>query len=154
MKMLPCRLALLGVVFGLAACAPARPRVAVGPLASGLEAFLATHRLAPGEEIRADEVERTAGASYHVVQVHGSERPHRHATHDLTVVVLLGRGTLHGEAAPVRLDRGDVIVIRRGTVHWFASAGRKPAVALVAFTPPLDAPDSVPASIDSLPDRR
>ena len=100
---------------------------------------------AAGQDIRVDEIGRTATASYHVVQVQGRERPHLHATHDLTVVVLRGRGVLRRDAsAPVALAAGDAVVIPRGVGHWFSREGTGLAVALVAFTPPLDAPDSVP----------
>jgi len=103
------------------------------------------HPLAEGQTIRADEVGRTASASYHLVQVRGSEPPHRHATHDLTVFVLRGRGTLTLGEARRALAAGDAAAIPRGAVHWFANEGRAPALAFVVFTPPLDAPDTVPA---------
>ena len=133
----------VGLALALAACAPRPPRVAVGSLAAGLDEFLAAHPLAEGQTIRADEVGRTASASYHLVQVRGSESPHRHAAHDLTVFVLRGRGTL-GEGRRA-LAAGDAAAIPRGAVHWFANGGRAPALAFVVFTPPLDAPDTVPA---------
>ncbi|HYY05510.1 MAG TPA: cupin domain-containing protein [Candidatus Limnocylindria bacterium] len=135
----------LVLALALAACAPRPPRVAVGELAAGLEDFLAAHPLAADQDIRADEVSRTASASYHLVQVRGSERPHRHAAHDLTVFVLRGRGTLALGEVRRALAAGDAAVIPRGAVHWFANGGRAPALALVVFTPPLDAPDTVPA---------
>jgi quercetin dioxygenase-like cupin family protein len=131
----------------LAGCAPRTPRVALGPLADGLDAFLARHAPAEGQPIRIDEVGRTASASYHVVQVRGSEAPHRHVAHELTVLVLRGRGTLTLAGRAIELVAGDVAVIPRGDVHWFAPSGRAPAVSLVAFTPPLDAPDYVPADV-------
>ena len=84
-------------------------------------------------------------ASYHLVQVRGSERPHRHIAHDLTVFVLRGQGTLTLGEVRRALAAGDAAVIPRGAVHWFANGGRAPALALVVFTPPLDAPDTVPA---------
>jgi len=130
---------------GLAACAARAPRVAVGSLAAGLDEFLATHPLAAGQAIRADEVGRTASASYHLVQVRGSESPHRHVAHDLTVFVLRGRGVLTLGEARRSLAAGDAALIPRGAVHWFASEGRAPALSLVVFAPPLDAPDTVPA---------
>lgn len=129
----------------LAACAARPPRVPFGELAAGLEPFLDAHRLASGQSIRADEIGRTPTASYHVVQVRGAETPHRHASHDLTVVVLRGHGTLEHAAARRVLRAGDAAVVPRGAVHWFANGGRCPAVALVVFTPPLDAPDTIPA---------
>jgi quercetin dioxygenase-like cupin family protein len=130
----------------VSACAPRSPRVPFGPLAAGLEAFLAAHPLAAGQEIRADEIGRTATTSYHVVQVRGAERPHRHATHDLTVLVLRGRGTLTFDRRRVPLAAGDAAIVPRGEAHWFAREGRGVAVALVAFAPPLDAPDTVPVA--------
>jgi len=133
----------------LAGCARRLPRV---PFVDDVDAFLATHRLAAGENIRADEIGRTPGASFHLVQVRDRERPHRHALHDLTVVVLRGRGTLVREAERVSLRPGDIAAIPRGAAHWFANEARAPAVALVIFVPPLDAPDAVPV-VDSPSDR-
>jgi quercetin dioxygenase-like cupin family protein len=135
------------VVALLAGCASRTPRVAFGPLAEGLDVFLARHAPADGQPIRVDEVGRTASASYHLVQARGSESPHRHVAHELTVLVLRGRGILTLAGQPVDLAAGDAAVIPRGQVHWFAPSGRVPAVALVAFTPPLDAPDTVPADL-------
>lgn len=138
------RLALVALVGWTVACAARAARVPFGNLEAGLEPFLASHPLDADQAIRADEIGRTATASYHVVQVRGAERPHRHVTHDITVVVLRGRGTLRLEDRALPLAAGDAAVVPRGAPHWFASHGRGGAVALVAFAPPLDAADSVP----------
>ena len=134
---------LLGAL--LAGCTARAPRVPVGALDAGLEPFLVAHPLAEGQNIRADEVERSAGASYHLVQVRIGESPHRHATHDLTVFVLRGEGTLNLGAHQLALAAGDAAVVPRGIVHWFVNGARAPALAFVVFSPPLDAPDTVPA---------
>ena len=97
-----------------AACAAPTPRLPFGVLAGGLEPFLASHPLGDDQALRSDEVDRTEGASYHLVQVRGAERPHRHVAHDLTVTVLRGHGTLTLDTAPVPLAAGDVIVVPRG----------------------------------------
>jgi mannose-6-phosphate isomerase-like protein (cupin superfamily) len=138
----------LGSAVLLAGCAARAPHLHVGALESGLDPFLAAHPPAPGQNIRADEVGRTTSASDHVVQVADREAPHTHATHDLTVVVLRGEGVLTLDDATTRLAAGDVVVVPRGRVHWFARAGSAPAIALVTFTPPLDAPDTVPVDSD------
>jgi quercetin dioxygenase-like cupin family protein len=139
-------LCVLGLIVAAAgACRAPSPRVALGPAAAELDALLAAHPLAPDQGVRADEIGRTAGSSYHLVQVRGSERPHRHATHDLTVLVLRGRGVLTRGGVGVALGAGDAAAIPRGEPHWFANDGPGSAVALVVFTPPLDAPDVVPA---------
>jgi len=73
-----------------------------------------------------------------------AEEPHVHARHDLTVVLLRGRGTLVVEGRRYDLRGGDIAHIARGKVHAFAPAGH--ATALAIFTPRLEGPDSVPAS--------
>ena len=135
----PALLALL-----LWACAPHAVRVSTpqGPI--DLDQFLASHRLPDEGGIRADQIGRTDGASYHIVQVHGGEKPHRHETHDLTVFILRGHGVLTRAAGRTPLQQGDAVVVPRGEPHWWASEGAFPAVTLVVFSPPLDAPDAVP----------
>jgi quercetin dioxygenase-like cupin family protein len=146
-------LVLLAVI-GCQRTGPNAPRIQIGALRHGLGPYLAAHPLPIDAEIRADLVERTAGASVHVVQVRGRERPHRHVQHDLVVQVLRGEGVLTLEGARVPMRAGDAAVVVRGSVHWFASAPGTTAVALVTFAPPLDAPDTVPvADVDS-PDAR
>jgi quercetin dioxygenase-like cupin family protein len=128
----------------LLACARPSPRVHLDAVGEGWDAFVASHPLAPGQALRIDEVGRTPGASYHLVQVRGGETPHRHATHDLTVLTLRGHGTMTRGATRIVLHAGDVVVVPRGEPHWFVNEGAEPAVSLVVFTPPLDAPDNVP----------
>jgi quercetin dioxygenase-like cupin family protein len=134
------RIVLLAMLLG--GCAARAPRL---PYAGSLDGFLASHPLADGQNIRADEIGRTASGSYHVVQVRGAETPHRHVAHDLTVFVLRGRGTMSRGLERVALVAGDAAVVSRGEPHWFANGARDAAVALVVFVPPLDAPDTVPA---------
>lgn len=128
----------------LVGCASRSPRVVVGPLVSDLDALLASHPAVAGQEVSAAEVGRSAAASYHLVQVIGSERPHRHRTHDVAVFLLRGHGTLTLGDSRVALRAGDVAVVPRDRSHWFHNDGNEAAVALAIFTPPLDAPDNVP----------
>ena len=151
------RLHMWVAVLGLAAGCVAAPIHVVGvDGATALDDLLRARPLAPGANIRADEIARTTGASVHLVQVSGGETPHRHAAHDLTVTVLRGEGrlTIGGIARP--MAAGDVAVIPRGVPHHFVRSGRDPAVALAVFSPPLDAPDSVPepGAVDSPPSAR
>jgi mannose-6-phosphate isomerase-like protein (cupin superfamily) len=140
----------LATALAIGACARREPVIHIGSLVSGVDAFLRAHPLSPGQYLRADEMSRTATASYHLVQVRGRAQPHRHATHDLTVVVLRGHGVLTVDGTQRALAPADAAIVPRGTVHWFANTGRDASVALVMFTPPLDAPDVVPApEIDS-----
>ena len=75
-------------------CAGPRPATIVGAGPEGLDAFLAAHPLAAGQPLRADEIARAPGASYHLAQMRGGESPHRHRAHDLAVFVLRGEGML------------------------------------------------------------
>jgi quercetin dioxygenase-like cupin family protein len=144
---------LLLVLLGTAAaCAPRPPRAVVGLLEDGVATFVADHPLAAGQALRVDEVARTPAASYHVIQARGAESPHRHDTHDLTVHILSGTGVLVLARRRVPLRAGDVVLVARGVPHWFTPASGAPAVALAVFTPPLDAPDTVPVDVDSAGD--
>lgn len=108
-----------------------------------LDELLARHPLAADANIRADEIGRSPASSMHLVQVRGGETPHFHAHHDLTITVLRGAGTLTLGGTAHALRAGDVAAIPREVVHHFVRSGGEPAVALVVFAPPLDAPDSV-----------
>jgi len=146
---------LAAVLGGCSATPPAgpgavTPTLHVGALRHGIEPFLAAHPLAPGAEIRADEVARSDAASLHLVQVRGREKPHRHERHDLVVQVLRGAGVLHLGDEQLPMRAGDVVLVRRGMAHWFAADAGASALALVTFAPPLDAPDSTPVpDVDS-----
>ena len=108
------------------------------------------HPLDAGADVRADEIARSAGASVHLVQVRTGEKPHRHAMHDLSVTVLHGEGTLRLAGTTQLLHAGDVVVVPRGATHWFTRGGADVAVTLAIFSPPLDAPDTIPVDdVDS-----
>lgn len=138
------RTAILLAIASLVGCSRATVPVIAGALPDGLDGFLAAHPLAPGQDLRADELTRTPSASWHVVQVVTTEQPHRHLRHDLTVFVLRGEGVLTLDGRRIPLRAGDAALVPRNRVHWFTRGGRWPAVALVVFTPALDAPDVVP----------
>ena len=141
-------------MIAMVACStpPVRVQVVARDGSARLEELLRRYPLAATANIRSDEIDRTAAASIHLVQVQGRETPHRHAHHDLAITVLHGQGDLTLDGAIRRLEAGDVAVIPRGAVHHFARTGTSPAVALVVFAPPLDAPDNVPVGdVDSPP---
>jgi quercetin dioxygenase-like cupin family protein len=158
-RRLPGRVSALALLLawglGSGGCTRSRAPIVAGALPEGLDAFIAAHPLAGGQALRADEIARGPAASWHVVQVATAERPHRHRQHDLTVVVLRGAGVLTLDGRPIAMQAGDAAVVTRDRPHWFARRGSHPAVALVTFTPALDAADSVPeAEVDSRQDRR
>lgn len=86
----------------------------------------------------------TQEASYHVVRLLGSEKPHVHDTHDGAVFMLTGRVLLHSGGKEMMLKAGDVATIPRGTPHWAENKGRGAAMAYVVFTPAFDGTDVRP----------
>jgi quercetin dioxygenase-like cupin family protein len=133
------------VALVLSGCVARPPDVVTPDGAWSVDDLLRRHPIDAGANIRADMLARTAGASVHLVQVRGGETPHRHMTHDLTVTMLRGEGraTIDGVARTV--VAGDVVVIPRGVAHFFVRTGREVSVTLAVYTPPMDAPDTVPA---------
>jgi quercetin dioxygenase-like cupin family protein len=131
-------------------CSAGPPVVLLEGRGYDLDDLVRRHPLADDANIRADEVGRTAAATVHLVQVRSGETPHRHERHDLVVTVLRGRGTLRMGDTERPMRPGDVAVVRRGAPHWFTNLGGEPAVALVVFAPPLDAPDTTPLDHEAL----
>lgn len=112
----------------------------IGPRPEGLaalelEQMLATHPLAPGENIKAVVLARNERSANLLVQVRDREPLHYHADSDITVFLLSGHGALRlGEKTfPVRA--GDVLHIPRGMVHAYINQGPQPGVALVVYSP-------------------
>src|SRR5262245_59673838 len=140
------RTGVLLLMASLVASACTRPTtpVVAGAIPEGLDAFLAAHPLAAGQPVRADEIGRSSAASWHIVQIAGSETPHRHRLHDLSVFMLRGEGVLTLDGRRTPWQAGDASLVARDHPHWFANTGPGVSVTLAVFSPPLDAPDLVP----------
>jgi quercetin dioxygenase-like cupin family protein len=128
----------------------ARPPHILLPEAHGVDdasltALLAAHPLAATQNISALPLGRTDALSYHLVQIRDREQPHIHATHDLVVTLLRGKGRLFVRGEPHEMHPGDVAVVTHGTPHYFVNTDCTPAVAFVTFAPPYDGTDQVPA---------
>jgi len=146
---------LLAATLVASACARRPSPVVAGAIPEGLDAFLAAHPLAAGQPVRADEIGRSTAASWHIVQIAGSETPHRHRLHDLSVFLLRGEGVLTLDGRRIPLRAGDATLVVRDHPHWFAHTGPGTSVTLAVFSPPLDAPDLVPEpEVDSKEGRR
>lgn len=111
-----------------------------------LDAWLSAHPLAADQEIRIDELGRSASASYHLVQIRAKEPPHVHRTHDALARLERGRGTFVLGSHRLALLPGSVVNIPRNVPHQFVNESVQPAVAFVVFSPPLDSADYVPVS--------
>lgn len=90
------------------------------------------------EEISNTLISRGDLASYHLVQIRGSEKPHYHEFHDLAVFMQSGSGTIFLEKESFKVKAGSVIFIPHDTTHYFLNNGADPAVAIVVFSPPFN----------------
>ena len=69
-------------------------------------------------------------------------RPHVHEAHDLVVFVLDGEAIFHYKDSTTRIQKGDVIEVPKGVVHWAELMNDRPAVGYAVFAPALETPDT------------
>lgn len=111
---------------------------------SDLNKILTEHPLSAEENIKVVTLGKGQAVSHHVVQIRDREVPHIHKDHELTVVMLRGRGYLVLEQKRIDLAVGDVLFIPRGIIHYFINTFTQPSVALAVFSPPFDGKDTIP----------
>ena len=95
-------------------------------------------------------IKNTEGASFFWIRLKGSETPHTHNIHDLTVVMIHGEALVHLGAKAEKVQTGDVIEIPRETVHWAENRGSKPALIYAVFTPFLEGKDYQPVELKNI----
>ena len=117
------------------ATAPAAPK--------NLEQLLAEDPLAPGDNIKALPLGRSARAAHVLVQVRDREPLHYHADSDITVVMVRGHGVIHIADKSFPVKEGDVMLVPRKVVHYFVNRSPVPAAALVIYSPPPGPKDRV-----------
>jgi mannose-6-phosphate isomerase-like protein (cupin superfamily) len=91
--------------------------------------------------VRAGAWGASPDATFQLLEARVPERPHVHDAHDLTVVLLRGRGVLHVEGREHPLAAGDVVHIGRGRVHAFVPTGSEPTLGLAIFSPAAEKTD-------------
>jgi len=65
----------------------------------------------------------------------GTEEPHLHAEHDLSLTLLEGQASIHFEERAHPLHPGDTVLIPKQTVHWMENTGETGAVFHMVITP-------------------
>jgi len=134
-------------LFSLPACAPPHRLYLQYDnqfLQSDLDRILAENPLSPTENIKVATLGKGQTVSHHIVQIRDRETPHVHKNHDLTVMVVRGKGYLMLDQKRIALAEGDVLYVPRATVHHFVNADATRSVALVIFSPPFDGEDTLP----------
>ena len=95
-----------------------------------------------GENVVTKVVGSYESASVHHLRVAEGVRPHYHAAHDETVVVLSGRGRMTIGDETREVAAGTVLVMPRGTVHSLEVTGEA-LEAVSVFSPRFDGEDRV-----------
>lgn len=94
------------------------------------------------ENIKVTPLFKNADSSHYIIQINDKERPHIHDSHDLTIIMKKGEGTLHLEDEKLEMKQGDVAFIPRGKAHWFENEHKRcAAISYVIFTPSYDGKD-------------
>lgn len=110
-----------------------------------VEKILTENPLEDGENLKITTLGQSEGMSQHLVQIRNREMPHLHKNHDLAVFMLRTKGHLMLDGERIDLRSGDVLTIRRGSVHYFVNEDSRPAVIFAIYAPPFDGKDFIPA---------
>ena len=142
-------LLLFGLALGVAGAGRAEPPAVLdaqlGPQRTTLsfDALAARAALAPDQLVRVEEIGRDAHTSHHLVALRKGEEPHRHARHDLLIVMLRGHGSMLQGGEERAVGVGSILYVPRGHVHAFRNASAEPALAYVVYSPPFDGEDRI-----------
>jgi mannose-6-phosphate isomerase-like protein (cupin superfamily) len=77
-----------------------------------------------------------------LVLIRTQEPPHYHKDHDLTVILLKGKGEIYLEGKRMNMREGDSVFIPKGAVHYYTNTALVSAL-LAIFTPSYDGKDSI-----------
>lgn len=107
--------------------------------------WLKEHPVPDSQNIYAVELTRTARSSTSIIQISDREAYHVHRLHDLSVTVFRGKGRILLNGRDLAVEAGDTISIPANVPHAFLNRGgsKRPAAALVVFSPPYDGKDKV-----------
>lgn len=140
--------------FSLAGCRTSvRPARIISP--EGILPKTAWSREERQKEIAVRTLKTTQEASFHLIRLRTTEKPHTHNNHDLTVVMLSGGARVFIEGRRYEVNPGDIVEIPRGKVHWAENRASEASEVYAVFTPPFDGKDHQiasgwPATADSL----
>ena len=123
----------LAVVAGLCGCQQSGPTIYLSDGNVLKEADWPTWDRAKAVAVR--PLWKDRASSHALVRLAGSEKPHVHDAHDLTVFVLKGRVRMHLGDRSVELKPGDVVQVPHGLPHWAENLGPGAGEAYVIFSP-------------------
>lgn len=93
------------------------------------------------KDIAVKLLESNEHSSILLIRLKGSEKPHIHEHHDLSVYVLKGTSSVTIGKKEIELRIGDFVTIPKGTIHWAKNKGALPAEVVAIFSPPYKGRD-------------
>jgi len=94
------------------------------------------------KNIALKHLSRNEQSSTHLIRIKGSEKPHYHDTHNLTVTILEGDSIIHFKDQNISLHQGDVVYIPKGTYHWAENIDSEASVVFAVFSPAYKGKDN------------
>ncbi len=94
------------------------------------------------QEIEVVKLNETEHITQLLAFIRTAEAPHYHAEHDLTFILLKGKGELYLEGESFEMHEGDIAFIPKGAVHFYTNTSDL-SVLLANFCPNYDGKDSV-----------
>jgi len=94
------------------------------------------------KEIKAVKLGGTELSTQILVLIRTQEQPHYHASHDLLITLLKGKGELYLDGKKYPLKTGDSVLIPAGKVHYYTNTSIVSAI-LATFSPAYDGKDSI-----------
>lgn len=92
-------------------------------------------------DIAVKQLHRNDATSTHLIRLNGSETPHYHDRHELSVTLLTGTAVMHFRGHDIPLRAGDTVFIPRGVYHWAENAGVEASIVHAVFSPGFDGRD-------------
>lgn len=85
----------------------------------------------------------SSSASATLIQIREGVKKHYHAEHDEIVYVIRGKGVMTVGGETKAIQAGDVVLMKRGSVHEVTNKTAEPLVALSVISPPFDGRDRI-----------
>ena len=93
------------------------------------------------QNIALKHLKRTKEISTHIIRLKGQEKPHYHDRHSLQVLILSGKSQIHFKDHTVLLEKGDMVIIPKGTFHWAENLSKEASIVLATYSPAFDGKD-------------
>lgn len=74
-------------------------------------------------------------SSTFAIWVKNEVKPHKHLNHSEVVSVVSGKGSMTVDGVTTTIQKGDVVLIPKGTVHSVVTIGRKPLLVISVQAP-------------------